>query len=182
MVGTTTPHQIVIFTHQHSISGEIFLRDQRLSDFLNDRREKKVVLHNASVARLESPSKVLEKTLVSILPKSGIVLVFEPPQKVASPPRFIKYPKNRYPVFLILDGMEVRGEVHMPGSLDLLQILVDSGDSFLPCTQATVAIEANPNFLLRQEAVLVNTQRIRFIGEVEPKTPTEPKQQLPIGD
>jgi hypothetical protein len=39
-----------------------------------------------------------------------------------------------------------------------------------------VAIDANPNFPLRQEAVLVNTQRIRFIGELEPKTPTEPKQ------
>jgi hypothetical protein len=70
--------------------------------------------------------------------------------------------------------MEVRGEVHMPGSLDLLQVLVDSDDSFLPLTHATVVIEANPNFLLRQDMVLVNTQRIRFLGEVEPKTPTGP--------
>jgi hypothetical protein len=176
MAGTTIPYQIVIFTHQHSISGDIFLHDQRLSDFLNDRREKNVMLRNASVTRLENPGNVLEKTLVSIIPKSGIVLAFEPPQKVALPPRFIKYPKERYGVFLILDGMEVRGEIHMPGSLNLLQILADSGDSFLPFTQATVAIDANPNFLLRQEAVLVNTQRIRFIGELEPKTPAEPKQ------
>jgi hypothetical protein len=174
MAGTTIPYQIVIFTHQHSISGGIFLHDQRLSDFLNDRREKNVLLRNASVARLESPDKVIEKTLVSLLPKSGIVLVFEPPQKVALPPRFIKYPKEKYEVSLILDGMEVHGLMHMPGSLDFLRILTDSGDSFLPFTQATVAIEANPNFLLRQETVLVNTQRIRFIGEVEPKTPTEP--------
>jgi hypothetical protein len=70
----------------------------------------------------------------------------------------------------------------MVGSLDLLQILVDSGDSFLPITQATVAIEANPNFLLRQEAVVVNTQRILFIGEVEPKTTTEPEEEESIGE
>jgi len=182
MVGTTIPYEIVIFTHQIFISGTIFLRDQRLSDFLNDRREKKVVVHNASVARLENPGKVLEKTLVAILPKSGIVLAFELPQKVSMPPRFIKYPKEKFAVFLILDGMEVRGEVHMVGSLDLLQILVDSGDSFLPITQATVAIEANPNFLLRQEAVVVNTQRILFIGEVEPKTTTEPEEEESIGE
>lgn len=81
MVGTTTPHQIVIFTHQHSISGEIFLRDQRLSDFLNDRREKKVVLHNASVARLESPSKVLEKTLVSSSQNRGLCWSLSRPRK-----------------------------------------------------------------------------------------------------
>ena len=176
MVGTTIRYQIVIFTHQHAISGEISLRDQRLSDYLNDRREKKVILHNSSVARLENPGEVVKKNLVSILPKSGIVLVFEPPQKVGFPPRFIKYPKERYDVFLILDGTEVSGSVHMQGSLDLARILADTDDSFLPITKATIAIEANPKFLLRQEAVLVNTQRIRFIGEVETNTPTEPKK------
>jgi hypothetical protein len=177
MVETTIRYPIVIFTHQHSISGEISLHNQRFSDFLKDQGERKVILHNASVARLESPDKVLEKTLVSILPKSGIVLAFEPLQKVDFPPRFIKkYPKERYDVFLILDGMEVHGAVHMQGSLDLARILADSDESFLPITQATVAIEANPNFLLYRETVVVNTQRIRFIGEVETKTPTEPSQ------
>jgi hypothetical protein len=177
MVATTIPYQIVIFTHQHSISGEILLHGQRFSDFLKDRSEKKVILYNASVARLESPDKVLEKTLVSILPKSGIVLAYEPLPKGAIPLRFIKkYPKERYDVFIIMDGMEVRGAVHMQGSLNLALIMADSDESFLPITNATVAIEANPNFLLQQETVVVNTQRIRFIGEVETKSPTEPRQ------
>ena len=182
MAGTTIPYQVVIFTQKHSISGGVFLRDQRLSDFLNDRRDKNILLRNASVARLENPGKVIEKTQLTLLPKSGIVLVYEPPQKVTQPPRFIKYPKERYTVFLILDGMEIHGELHMTGSLDLLRILTDVGDSFLPFTHATLAIEANPNFLLRPEMLLVNTQRIRFIGEVETKNPTEPVGQPPIGE
>jgi hypothetical protein len=180
MPETTIPFQIVIFTHQHSISGGIFLRDQRLSDFLNDRRDKNVMVRNASVARLENPAKVVEKTLFAVVPKSGIVLAFEPPQKVfTSQRRFIKYPKDRHEVFLIMDGMEARGEIHVQGQLDLLHVLTDAGDSFLPLTQATVAIEANPNFLLRREAVVVNTQRIRFMGELEARQPTEPRPANP---
>jgi hypothetical protein len=176
MPETTIPFQIVIFTHQHSISGGIFLRDQRLSDFLNDRRDKNVMVRNASVARLENPAKVVEKTLFAVVPKSGIVLAFEPPQKVfTTQRRFIKYPKNKHEVFLIMDGMEARGEIHVQGPLDLLHVLTDAGESFLPLTQATVAIEANPNFLLKREAVLVNTQRIRFMGELEARQPTEPR-------
>lgn len=182
MAGTTIPYEVVLFTHQIFISGTIFLRDQRLSDFLNDRREKKVVVRNASVSRLEDPGKVVEKTLVAILPKSGIVLAFELPQKVTQPPRFIKYPKEKFEVFVILDGMEVRGDVHMVGSLDLLQILVDTGDSFLPITNANVDFEANPDFFLRQEAVVVNTQRILFIGEMEPKEKPDSGQEKLIGD
>ena len=176
MPETNVPYQIVLFTHQHSISGGIFLYDQRLSDFLNDRREKYILLRNATVSRLENPTRVLEKTLFSTIPKSGVVLAFEPPQKAPMPARrFIKYPKEKHVVFLILDGMEARGEIHVQGALDLLRLMTDVGDSFLPLTQATVSIEANPNFLLKREAVLVNTQRIRFIGEMEFRSPTEPR-------
>jgi hypothetical protein len=183
MAGTTIPYQIVIFTHQHSISGGIFLREQRLSDFLNDRREKNIMLRNASVSRLESPGKVLEKTLMSIIPKSEIILAFEPPQKNPHlPPRFINYHKDRHEVFLILDGMEAHGQIHVPGSFDLLHVLTDAGESFLPLTQASVSMQANPNFLLRQEAVMVNTQRILFIGEMESKISTEPTPPNPIGE
>jgi hypothetical protein len=175
MAGTTIPYQIVIFTHHHSINGGIFLHDQRLSDYLNDRREKNLMLRNASVARLENPARVLEKTQVSILPKSGIVLAFAPSQTSPFPPRFIKYPKDKYDIFIILDGMEVRGEVHIPGPLDFLNLLADAGDSFLPLTKATVIIEDNPSFPLKQEAVLVNTQRILVISKLELQTPTEPR-------
>ena len=176
MVDTTIPFQIVIFTQQHSISGGIFLHDQRLSDYMNDRRDTNIMLRNASVSRLENPTKVLEKTQISFIPKSGIVLAFEPPQKGPTPPqRFIKYSKEKYEIFLITDGMEVRGNIHFQGTLDLLHMLTNSTQSFLPITQATVSIEANPNFLLKQETILVNPQRIRFIGEIQPKSPTEPR-------
>jgi hypothetical protein len=63
--------------------------------------------------------------------------------------------------------------------MDLLHLLADAGESFLPITQATVSIEANPNLLLRREAVVVNTQRIRFLGEVESRSPTEPRPIRP---
>jgi hypothetical protein len=175
MEDTSIPYQVVIFTHEHSISGEIFLRDRRLSDFLNDRRDTSILVRNASVARLENPARVLERTGVSSIPKSGIVLAFEPPQPTQpTPPRFIKYPKEKFEVFLIMDGMEARGEIHVQGSLDLVHVLAETAQSFLPITQASVTIQANPNVLLRQEAILVNTQRVRFIGEIQSKSPTQP--------
>ena len=102
MVDTTVPYQIVIFTQDHSISGGVFLHNQRLSDLLNDTRDSNMMLRNASVARLDNPAKVLEKTQVTFIPKSGIVLAFEPPQPVPQPssPRYIKYPKERYDIFM----------------------------------------------------------------------------------
>jgi hypothetical protein len=175
MVDTTIPYQIVILTQQHFIRGGIFLHNQRLSDFINDRRDTNIMLRNANVARLGNPTVTLEKTLVSFIPKSGIVLIYEPPQKdPLTAPRFIKFPKEKYEIFFITDGLEVRGTIHVPGSLDLLNILTNSTQSFLPITQATVSVEANPNILLKQETILINTQRIRFIGEIQHKNQSEP--------
>ena len=74
MVDTTFPYQIVILTQDYSITGGLFLKDQRLSDFLNDKRDTTILLRNANIARLEDPAKIMDKTPFSIIPKAGIVL------------------------------------------------------------------------------------------------------------
>jgi hypothetical protein len=175
MVDTTIPYQIVIFTREHSITGGVFLRDQRLSDFMNDSRNTAVMLRNSSVAKLDNPARVLERTMVSFVPKSGIVLAFEPPQKgPAMPQRFIKYPKQQYEVFILMDAIEVRGCIHMHGALDLVHVLTNNPAPFIPITNATANIKARPDFLLTDVTVLINIQQIRFIGEVQPQSKTEP--------
>jgi hypothetical protein len=174
MVDTVFPYQVVLFTQHYSITGGLFLREQRLSDFLNDRRDTSILMRNTSVARLENPAKILEKAVSSIVPKSGIILAFEPPQKTGPIGRqFIKYPKLKYDVFVALDGIEVRGQLNQAGPIDLRGAMTNASESFLPITQATVVLKASPNFIVKREAVLVNVQRIRFLGELEQKETQE---------
>ena len=170
MIDTGFPNQIVLLTQDYSIAGGLFLHEQRLSDFLNDKRDSTILLRNASVARLEDPSKILEKTPFSIIPKSGIVMAFEPPQKTNLKGRhYIKYPKQKYDVFLVLDGMEVHGKLNQAGPLNLRGAITNMSESFIPITEATVTLDANPALILKREAVLVNVQHIRFLGELEPQ-------------
>jgi hypothetical protein len=177
MVDTTIPCQIVILMQEYLISGGIYLREQRLSDFLNDKRENNIMLRNAGVARLEDPAKVLEILPIAFIPKTGVLLVFEPPQPVQhNIPRFIKYPKEKYSVFFVMEGIEARGEIHMQQALDLHQVMAGPTLTFLPITHASVNTKANSNFLLNQETIMVNLLHIRFIGEVQPKSPTQPHQ------
>jgi hypothetical protein len=178
MVDTSIPYQIVLLTQDYSFTGGLFLREQRLSDFLNDRRDSTILLRNASVARLEDPAKIIEKTPFSIVPKMGIVLAFEPPQKTSPFGRPVfKYPKQKYDVFLAMDSMEVRGKLNVQGPLNLRQAITNMTESFIPITEAVVTLNANPNLILKREAVLVNVQRIRFLGELTPQVPPEEKPE-----
>ena len=173
---TTPPYQIVLLTQDYSISGGLFLQQQRLSDFLNDRRDSTILLRNAGIARLEDPARILEKTPFSVIPKTGIVLAFEPPQKTLSQTRqFLKFPKQKYDVFLAVDSMEIHGKLNVQGPLNLRQAITNMAESFIPITEATVTLKPNSSLILKQEAVLVNVQRIRFLGELASQTPTEDK-------
>ena len=165
-------YQVVVLTTHHSISGELLFRDQRLSDFLNDRRDTVISLRDVMVARLDEPGKTLQKHPAAIVPKAAVVVAFEPPQTAIPPAkRFYGYVKKEtHDVFLVMDGMEVRGTLHTQGDLDLRRILPASGDTFLPITQAVVTLESNNRFVIEQEAIMVNANRIRYIGKMQPQT------------
>ncbi|MGB8213625.1 MAG: hypothetical protein WCE68_08710 [Anaerolineales bacterium] len=165
---TNFPYQIVVLTEHYSITGGLFLREQRVSDYLNTKLDSTILLRNSSLAHLEDPAKIIEKMPMSIVPKAGIVLVFEPPQKTTPKGRqFIKYPKQKYGVFLALDGMEVRGKLNVQGPLDLRNTITNLAESFIPITEATVSLLCDPTLFIKREAVLVNAQHIRFLAEME---------------
>lgn len=176
MLDSSIDYQIVIFTDRHCITGELVLKDKRLSDQINERVDTMFNLGNVTIARLENPTRIIHKMETAVIPKSGIVLIFEPVQKAIPPSnRFFGYiKKEKHEVFLIMDGMEVRGILHTQLNPDFRLVLVNSPDAFLPITQATIHLEAHPDMVIHQDAILVNTQRVRFIGKLEIKSPTIP--------
>jgi len=58
--------------------------------------------------------------------------------------------------------------LNVQGPLNLRQAITNMAESFIPITEATVTLKGNPRLILKQEAVLVNVQRIRFLGELAP--------------
>ena len=176
MIESSIDYQVIIFTNRHSITGELVLKDKRLSDHINERVDTMLALRNVTISRLDNPAQDIHMMQTAVVPKSGIVLIFEPPQKVIPPSnRFFGYiKKEKYEVFLILDGMEVRGILHTQPNPDFRVVLVNSPDAFLPITQATIRLDANPEMRIHQEAIMINTQRVRFVGKLEIKSPTIP--------
>src|SRR5574342_477021 len=94
--------EVVVITSGHSFSGQLTLRDQRLSDYLNSRQNTLITLTKVSVARLSDPSRVLEQDSYAALTKSNVQIAFEPPQKaIPTANRFFGYVrKERTDVFI----------------------------------------------------------------------------------
>jgi hypothetical protein len=169
MIEESLSYSIVALTSRHSINGELLYRGQRLSDFLNDRRDTVISLRNVQVARLNEPGKILQQHPAAVVPKAWVLAIFEPPQKGIPPTkRFYGYVKKlTHEVFLVMEGMEIRGTLHTTTDLDLRRILTSSSESFLPVTKAVVTLDANERYIIEQEAIMVNTNLIRYIAKVQ---------------
>jgi hypothetical protein len=175
-------YQVVVFTSRHTMTGELTLKDKRLSDHINERVDTTLVLRNTTISRLEDPARILHRMHTAVIPKASIVLLFEPPQKAIPPSnRFFGYTeKVKNDVFVVMDGMEIRGTLHTQGSLDFRRVLANSPDGFSPITQAVVTLEANRNLVIRQDAIFINNQRVRFFGQFNPPSATQPRRTEPV--
>ena len=162
-------YSVVVLTARHSISGELLLFEQRLSDHMNDRRETTITLRNTRIARLTDPAKIIQQNDVAVIPKAWAVVAFEPPQKAIPPAkRFYGYVrKQTHEIFMVLEAMEVRGTLHTTSDLDLRRVITSSTEAFLPLTKAIVTLAVNDKFVIEQEAVMVNASLIRYIAKVE---------------
>jgi hypothetical protein len=174
-----TETNVVVLTYNHSVSGRVRLTDQRLSDLLNDHREVVIRVHDASVARLVHPSRVVDNHKIAVLDKEHVLLVFESSEhKVASSTRpFAFTTKRRHDVFMLVHSIEISGVLHTSGTMDVLdlhRLVAVSGEHFIPVTDAAVAL---PIFDFKKEAgVLVNVQHIHYIAKLPEPAPDSPAE------
>ncbi|MBI5302928.1 MAG: hypothetical protein HY868_12395 [Chloroflexi bacterium] len=163
-------YRVVILTSTHYVSGDLLFKNQRLSDYLNDRRESVISLRKAEVARLQDPGKILQAHPAAVIPKTWAMIAFEPPQKsIPQAHRFYGYVKKQeHEVFILMDRLEVRGILHTQADLDLRRVFLDAANSFLPLTKAVVTLFANEKYVIQQDAIMVNANLIRYIAKMEP--------------
>ncbi len=168
-------YNVVILTRYHTLMATVDLRDRRLSDVLNDEQHSALSLRDVRVARLTAPSKTIEQHAAAILAKDQIILAFETQSRPQTAKRLYSYiKKTAHRVYLILDEVEVRGSIHTTGGLELQDVyrfIVTQREHFLPVTQAVINFCSDERFIIRQDSVIVNLQRLHYIAKIAPEAP-----------
>ena len=166
---------IVALTNSHSVTGTVILRDQRLSDLLNDRRDSVIQVFEATVTGNASARKIQESKN-AVLSKDNIVLLFEQSDvSTGSLKRPYAYTlKQRHDVFLISQGIEIRGTMYSKGDFDVVELhrlIATSGERFVPVTEARIALPSGQVFT-KKAGVLVNAAHVNFISKADQVAPS----------
>ncbi len=162
---------IVVLTRSHSVSGSVLVRDQRLSDLLNDRRDSVIHVLDAVVTPLSQGRKV-EQARQAILSKDNALVIFEQQEQamVTAKRPFAYTVKQQYETFLLVRGFEVRGTMYSRSNLDVLELhrfVATSGEWFVPVTNAIVMLPSGQAFQ-KPTGVLLNVAGIEFISKKDP--------------
>ncbi len=161
---------VVLLTRSHSITADVELHGERFSDLLNNSRQSSISLSKTQVARLTQPAKIIGQHSSAVLPKPQIVLAFEVRPARTTERRLYGYvKKNQHHVFALMDGVEVQGVVHTTDSLDIVdtyRFITLNNQLFVPITQAQVTFCEDERYLIQQETVLVNVQRLQYIAKL----------------
>jgi hypothetical protein len=166
---------IIILTTFYSIIGDLSLRDKRLSDVLNDRQETVVRLRNTSVTSYRQATKQPIKHPQAVVPKDEAIIVFETakPQMGQSSGRLYGFVKKQaYDVYIIMNDIEVRGQMFTTGTFDILDIhrmIATSGDRFYPVTSAIITLPGDRTFN-KPEGILINGHHIDYLGKLQSDT------------
>ena len=163
--------KVVFLLSNHSVAGEVNLKDRRLSDLLNETRDSVVVLLNATLARLSDPGKIQSRDPSTVLPKTKIMIAFELTSTGIGAKRLYGYQKKRkYHVVMTTESMEIRGFLHATTDIDLRVLAGGQSERFVPVTNAVVTLRANDKLVIEQEVVLVNVHHNEYfsLGDAEP--------------
>jgi hypothetical protein len=163
-------YNTVLFTKFHSITGMLTVREQRLSDLLNDTRESIIQIRGAKVSRHSDPARIVAEHAMAIISKEEIAIAFEPaPREDVSPKRLYSFVrKQQSTVFMLVAGFEVSGLMHTLGGADPADIhglLALQKERFLPVTQARVSFAADERYLIKRDAIVVNLHHIQYIAK-----------------
>ncbi len=163
----------VVLTPRHRITGHFALREQRLSDFLNDKHDSVIRLEGATVARLTDSDMVIEERAIAVIHKRGALAVFglDDPTMTLTMRTYARVGKRTHEVLLAVDALEVRGRLHTSGALDAVgihQLMTQPGaDHFMPVTDAVVSVDSDPAHDIRRDAIMVNRSHVLFIAKEE---------------
>ena len=130
--------ELVLYVGGHRLKGSIKSSGYRVLDILTDRMSEFLELYEVRVAA--DGAELGSSLSHAVVAKAQITLaaVLDDRHEAEERRRFSTVEKSQHPVFAIVDGFEIRGEMHLEGSPDARLALSGELDTFFAITGATV--------------------------------------------
>jgi hypothetical protein len=156
-----------VYTSGYRVVGKVMVGTNGLMGVLNDTTKSHLELHDARMARIHMPSKLVDHFEVVRLVKSQIFALCAARREDLGPSGIQRggYTNvSSMPARLTTHVYEVEGKIEVAGRFDFAVMITDRTRNFIPVYEAVLTAILMPNLRAESPGILVNREKVDILG------------------
>jgi hypothetical protein len=156
-----------ILTSGYRVAGKIAVTAHGAMGFLNDPTHSTLEIHDARMARLHMPTKLVDHFEIVRTLKRQIHAVCLPRREDLGPHALVRGGFTNaveYSIRLTTSMFEIDGTMELPGRFDFASLVTDGTREFLPVFNATLSAILIPSLRVQSAGILVNRKLIDLMA------------------
>jgi hypothetical protein len=156
-----------VFTSGYRAVGKITVTSQGIMGLINDPTHSAVDLHDARMARLLMPTKLVDHFEIVRMMKSQIHSVCVSRREDLGPHAIVRggyLTVVEHSVRITTQVFEIEGTMELPGRFDFTSLMSEGSREFLPVFNATLTAILFPNLRVEAAGILVNRKKVDIMA------------------
>jgi len=156
-----------VYTSGYRVVGKIMVSTNGIIGILNDINKSYLELHDARMARIHMPTKLVDHFEVVRLVKSQIFAICVARREDLGPTNVVRGGYSHIaelPAHLTTHVYEIEGKLEVAGRFDFAVMIADKARNFIPIYEAVLTAILIPNLKVESPAVLFNREKVDILA------------------
>ncbi len=156
-----------ILTSGYRVVGKVTVTTHGAMGYMNDPTHSSLEVHDARMARLHMPTKLVDHFELVRMMKRQLHAVCMSRREDLGPHAIVRGGYTNlmeYSVRLTTQMFEVEGTIELPGRFDFTALITEGSREFLPIFNATLTAILIPNLRVESPGMLVNRRMVDILA------------------
>ena len=156
-----------VYTSGYRVVGKVMISTNGIMGVLNDINKSHLELHDARMARIHMPSKLVDHFEVVRLVKSQIFAICAARREDLGPAGMQRggYSNiSALPARITTQVYEIEGKLEVAGRFDFAALIADKTRNFIPVYEAVLTAILIPNLKAESPGVLINREKVDILA------------------
>jgi hypothetical protein len=165
-----------ILTSGYRVVGKVMVANTGAMGMLNDSTHSTMEVHDARLARLHMPTKLVDHFELVRMMKVHVYAVCMARREDLGPQALVRggYANIvEYPARITTQMFEIEGTLELPGRFDFATLMSEGTRDFIPIFNATLTAILLPNLRVESAGMLINRKQIDLIAMLNQRAKPE---------
>jgi hypothetical protein len=156
-----------VYTSGYRIVGKIMVSTHGIMGSINENTKSHLEIHDARLARIHMPTKLVDHFEVVRLIKSQIIAICAARREDLGPTNIQRSGYSSIsvlPARLTTQVYELEGKLEVAGRFDFAAIIADKTRNFIPLYEAILTAILIPNLKVECPAILFNREKVELLA------------------